>query len=381
LNAHHSDPRRRAQRSSRLGAAIVLACAGLPAFVSSRASAEPPVRPAPGQADTAAVGAPAPGETQGQPSTDDPKIVEARDHFRRGAELVARAEWLEALDAFQRSAELRPHPVTTFNIGVCLRAAAQYTIARKTFLRALADDEAAGGRQLSETLRTQARGFIDQIDRLLVRVSVRLVPPDAAIAVDGRPLEPAERSTPGRATLIAGVRPPGKGEPAGAESFDVLLDPGPRVLSVSREGFNDVVVNRTFPPGARQVLNLELALLPAAIRIDADRAGGVVSVSGLDVGVVPVRIERPAGSYHVAIRKPGYVSYETHVAVKPGETANIRGTLARVEPSLFSKWWFWTAAGVVVTGAAVTTYALTRPAPQRPAPDGGSLGWVVDLRQ
>ena len=42
-----------------------------------------------------------------------PAVVEARQKFVAGAELVKRAQWAEALVAFEQSASLRPHPVTT----------------------------------------------------------------------------------------------------------------------------------------------------------------------------------------------------------------------------------------------------------------------------
>jgi hypothetical protein len=43
--------------------------------------------------------------------------------------------------------------------------------------------------------------------------------------------------------------------------------------------------------------------------------------------------------------------------------------------------WFWTVAGVLVSGAVVGTFYATRsePTPQRPAPDGGALGWAVEV--
>ena len=82
----------------------------------------------------------------------------------------------------------------------------------------------------------------------------------------------------------------------------------------------------------------------------------------------------------VVMRKPNFVTYETDVSVKPGETANIRGRLPEEQPAITSKWWFWASAGVLVAGAALGTYAATRPEPQRPPPDGGTLGWVIDAR-
>jgi hypothetical protein len=312
------------------------------------------------------------------PETENKELVEARDTFRRGAEFVASADWSEALAAFERSAALRAHPVTTFNIAVCQRALGQYMRARSSFQDALTQDEKAGGQLLSETLATQARAFKDEIERMLVTVKVRLTPLGARIAVDGRPLEQSQNGK--RNLLLAGVRPPGRGERAPGSRFDLLAEPGARVFVLSHPGFGDIVVKRTFAPGSSNELNLELARLPADLRIEADRPGAVVSVADVDVGVAPVKISRPAGEYDVVVKKPGFVTYETRVLLKPGGQADLRAKLPEVEPVLTDRWWFWAAAGVVVVGAAVTTYALTRPDPERPPPNGGTLGWVVDVR-
>jgi hypothetical protein len=57
-------------------------------------------------------------------------LAQARAAFAEGAARVGRADWAGALAAFERSAALRPHPVTTFNLGACERALGHYTRAR-----------------------------------------------------------------------------------------------------------------------------------------------------------------------------------------------------------------------------------------------------------
>ena len=137
-------------------------------------------------------------------------------------------------------------------MGVCERALGQYTRARRTLLQALEDDRAAGGGQLAESLTTQAKAFVKEIDGLLVRVSIQLVPSAAAIAVDGRPLEPSVDAA-GARVMVAGTRPPAPGSRAPGKSFQVILDPGAHVLTLTRKGFADVVINRSFAPGSRHM--------------------------------------------------------------------------------------------------------------------------------
>src|SRR5260370_38383552 len=82
---------------------------------------------------------------------DGSHVAEARKLFVDGAELVKRAQWSEALAAFEQSARLRPHAITTYNIGACHRAMGRYPRARGAFGRPLAESNAANN-QLPESL-------------------------------------------------------------------------------------------------------------------------------------------------------------------------------------------------------------------------------------
>ena len=308
-------------------------------------------------------------------------VLDARAEFVRGAELVRKAQWADALAAFERSASLRPHAVTTFNMAVCERAIGHYTRARKALLAALEQSEAASPRELPESLATEAKGYLDEIERLLPRVRVKLEPGNADIAVDGRPLEPAALHDAGEPpVLFAGVRAPGRGEPPPSARFDILLDPGPHLVTLSRKGFADALVNKTVAPGSTSDLELALDRLPATLRIAADRSAAIVTIDGKDVGAAPVDISRPGGRYQIVVQKDGFVPYSTQVVVRPGEELRLNARLPPSTPALTQRWWFWTGAAALVAGAVVATYVASRPEPQRPPLDGGGLGWTIDLR-
>src|SRR6516165_11896375 len=86
---------------------------------------------------------------------DDDEAGRARTEFVRGMELVKKTQWAEALVAFEAADKIRPHAVTTYNIGVCQRALGRYALARATFTRALLQsDGAPDSAKLSETLAT-----------------------------------------------------------------------------------------------------------------------------------------------------------------------------------------------------------------------------------
>lgn len=214
----------------------------------------------------------------------------------------------------------------------------------------------------------------------MARVHVHFDPAGAALAVDGRPLETVEeKATP--PVLAAGLRPAGSGESPPSNDFVVMVDPGAHVFVFSQKGFANAVVPRTFRPGEQTSLDLHLERLPAHIHIASNRPRAIVSMNGSDVGALPLDLERPSGSYHLVVREPGFVPYETRVTVAAGEETSLFAELSPEKPSILSRWWFWTAAGVVVVGAATTTYFVTRPEPERPSVGGGTLGWAVDVRR
>jgi PEGA domain len=335
-------------------------CLGL--IASSASAAEPSPVPVSQQADT-------------------PETSKAREEFLSGAELVKQARWGEAMGAFERSSKLRPHAITTYNIGACERAMGFYTRAQKTFQDALHQNEANGRTDLPAALIVDIEGYLSQIRSLLSAALVTLVPANAAISVDGRPLELTERAS-NPPVLAAGVRDPGPGETPPASVFRIELDPGLHVITLSRKGFADAVVNRTFLPGATAEMSLHLDRLPATLHVASYPSGGVVTVDGVDVGATPIDVSRPAGSYKVIVKKSGYVPYETELVIQSGEDVNLSPNLPKEKVALTQRWWFWTAVGVVVLAAAGGTYLVERSRETNPAPppDGGGLGWTLQLK-
>ena len=213
----------------------------------------------------------------------------------------------------------------------------------------------------------------------MATLDITVSPANAAIAMDGRPLEAAQDAR--GPTFLGGTRAPGPGEPIALESFRITVDPGVHVLTFARAGFAEAVVNRTVPPGGVLAIKIELDRLPSTLRIESDCEGAIVSLNAVDVGPTPVEILRPAGLYHVLVRSKGFADYEAQVSTRPGERIDLLAKLPEERPSITTRWWFWTATGAALVGVGLGTYFLTRttPQPQRPAVDGGGLGWVVKL--
>jgi hypothetical protein len=346
-----------AKRPWRVLFAVAMACWSL----AARAQSSP--------TPAAAPGAETPTQNPNQPA--DAKLEQSREYYRSGLAQVQQARWGEALAAFEKSRALRPHAITTFNIGACERALGHYTRARAAFEQAVSESQTGLG-ELPEAHSADAKAFIEESKKILALVTLSIEPAGARISIDGRPLTRVQGDE-----LAAGLSLPGEGGEAPRGKFKVRLDPGVHVITLRRRGYSDVVVNRTFASGSETHLPLSLDRLPATLRVASTVTGALVKVNGVDVGPAPVDVLRPPGLHLVVVSKPGFEPYETSVNANAGEEVNLKARLAPEKSQLTKKWWFWTSAAAVLAGGAVLTYALTRPEPAPPPYDGGSTGWVV----
>jgi hypothetical protein len=236
---------------------------------------------------------------------------------------------------------------------------------------AAAPSDPQGG--LDPAQRDDMKAYLDEFDRLIVRVAVRLDPASATLTIDGRPLVPGEAPD----TYLAGVAAAGVGAPLGKAAFTVLLDPGSHLFRGVREGHEDALVSKSYRPGEKSSLDLHLDVLPATVAIRSEPPAAIVRVNAREVGIAPIEFERPAGQYKVEVALDRYETYKASIDLSPGQRADLTAKLnPRTEP-LTSKWWFWTGAAAVVGGGVVATYFLTRPAAQPPPYDAGSANFLV----
>lgn len=116
------------------------------------------------------------------------RTLAARAAFRHGARLARRGRWADAIAEFGRSYELRPHPVTSYNLGFSERAIGRYTRSVKYFARALREDRLGHRGQLSSHQRSASVRYLRELNRHIGRVEVSAAP-GTLVGVDGRPAE------------------------------------------------------------------------------------------------------------------------------------------------------------------------------------------------
>jgi hypothetical protein len=106
---------------------------------------------------------------------------------------------------------------------------------------------------------------------------------------------------------------------------------------------------------------LHLALTPAGGKLSVDGTPATLAPDGtvwLDIGDHDVRYEAPgyqAQRQKVTIAQAERVelAFALEAAPVSGPAGAVAATPKDESPGLLSRWWFWTAAGVVVTGAVI----------------------------
>lgn len=218
-------------------------------------------------------------------ATEDPRLAQARAAFLEGTELSKQGQWVEALEAYQRSAGLHRHAATTYNVGYCLRALGRYTKARVALRDALAWGESHPG-ELPDRLRADAERYLRELEEKIVRLAVTVQGEPILVSVDGRPVQ-AEQS----GTYIAGLREVGEPAPV-PDSFTLHVDPGEHAIVVKQRGEQTAL---TVSYEAGTVEKLTLGTIPVAAPVEAGylpgaytawAIGGVGVVAGVVTGAI-----------------------------------------------------------------------------------------------
>lgn len=214
------------------------------------------------------------------------RTLAARTAFRHGARLARRGRWADAIAEFGRSYELRPHPVTSYNLGFSERAIGRYTRSVKYFARALREDRLGHRGQLSSHQRSASVRYLRELNRHIGRVEVSAAP-GTLVGVDGRP---AERRLGRPSELLVGTLDVSKSSAVGLTRYTLLADIGPHVFVFSRAGYADLVVNRHIQDGNNPPLRVQLTKLAAPRSTLANRAPaavvGSVGLAAVSLGAI-----------------------------------------------------------------------------------------------
>ncbi|MDB4929604.1 MAG: hypothetical protein JWM10_2088, partial [Myxococcaceae bacterium] len=275
-------------------------------------------------------------------------VEQARAAYELGLRSIAEGRFHEAAVALERSNQLRPLPVVTYNLALAYRGLGRYVTAIAAFERyGLAPEPSVPPERLAAI-----REEVADLRRQLVTVRVRVTPPDAAMLVDGRP-----------------AAAPAPGE-------ELALDPGAHAFEWTTPGFRP---ERRELPAAEASARVSLEVVLAPIRdgrlvVEPTPATASVTLDGRPLGAGRRELPLPPGEYWVEVSAPGFVPARRAVMVGHAGVARLAIGLVR-EPN------HWLlplllGTGAAAVGAVITAVVVTRP--EVPAPHRGTWGDVAE---
>src|SRR5439155_26367961 len=84
-----------------------------------------------------------------------------------------------------------------------------------------------------------------------------------------------------------------------------------------------------------------------------------ITLDGKELGPSPLELRVEGGPHEVMARASGYTDDTVQLNVALGDRRSIDLDMKKT-PGIASRWWFWTAIGVVVLGGVATAVVLTR---------------------
>jgi hypothetical protein len=247
-------------RASRFVSAVVaLALAASPAYAQPRPNAPPP------------------------PTIRSELSGEARDAWDRAQTLLRAKDFGAALVQFNRAYELSQNARVLFNVGICEKELHHYARAAERFQKEL--DQGEG--KLSEDEKAELRNAIAIVRKYVSTVTVSSNEPDATLYID---------------EYDAGKTPFTK---------PILVDVGPRKLTLKKEGFNEQTVNVDIVAGqpATAEFKLEETVKKGIVHVTATGAPrAVIWMDGTEMGTSPFDGKVLVGPHTFEARAPGYVT-------------------------------------------------------------------------
>jgi PEGA domain len=254
---------------------------------------------------------------------------------QEGSDAFMRKDWPTALEKFEQAYALSKDPTFLYNQARTLESMQELP-------RAL-DAIEAFERQASPELRAKVTELSELITSIRNRV-VTLVLPTPVVGAEVRvndKLVVEKTSLP--ETRIRITRVPTLKLSVVAESYI----PCSKVLT-------DLKPNETRNVACELTSRATRGLLSVT-----STPGSSIRIDGTPRGMVPFEDSLSLGPHKIEISKEGFETYQSSVVITADAHKTVKFDLQKSQ-GITSKWWFWTAIGVVAAGATVVTvYAFT----------------------
>ena len=148
---------------------------------------------------------------------------------------------------------------------------------------------------------------------------------------------------------------------AGTTPLDPLrLTAGKADFEVTKDGFTPVHQTRDLVGG--KSVDIAFTLVPVNLRgvlvLSAKGVNARAAIDGKPAGMTPLEASVDPGQHKVYLRADGYQDIESSAVVATGERKELAVEMKK-NPTILTKWWFWTGVAVVVAAAVVVTVAAT----------------------
>ena len=155
----------------------------------------------------------------------------ARDQFREGVRASREQEWPEAVEAFQRSLELAPRPMTIMNLAGALAQVGQLVEAAEAYRMFLSEATSGAAARVRGEAQTQLDALEGRIPHVRLQIHGRL--DSDTVTLDEYQLSAAAVGSP------------------------LPVDPGEHTLTITRDGFDPRAVTFTAREGVESEVVLE----------------------------------------------------------------------------------------------------------------------------
>jgi PEGA domain-containing protein len=252
----------------------------------------------------------------------------------KGNALMVDLKYGEALAAYDEAYRLYPNPAIHYNRGRALQALGR--------LPEALDALEAFDRDAPQDLKARVpllASLLEEVRHSVGTLRIETMPPGARAIVRGE---------------VRGVTP-----------LVVRLNAGDATIELTLERYKPTKKSLRVEGGTEQSVTVKLE--PRSNRgtliVGSPVAGAQVEVDGEAIGAVPAEVSLPAGEHAVLVTSDGYEDASTTAVVEAGATKRVDVPLEET-PAVYERWWFWTTAGVIVTGAVIiTAVALTESSP------------------
>lgn len=276
-----------------------------------------------------------------QPKLTKTEKTEAAKLKKEADVLMDQDRYVDALALYARAYELTSDPVLLYNQGRALEAMGDYSDALDKLERF--------DREASPALRAKVPGLHDLITDLRGRVATLVVTTNAP----GARLFVREKAA---GTIQKETR--------------IRTRSGAATIEVAADGYVTFKKEVDLAGGTVVKIDAQLSLKKGdALIIVRSRPSADIAVDGKAIGRSPLELHLPPGQHTLLAEAAGRETERVPMTLALGDRRELDIEL-REPPGVLSRWWFWTAVGVVAAGGVASYFVLTT----ERDPDRGTFG-------